>query len=128
MNRTDYKKQYKKRRFRWFRFFLVLTVFIIIAGAAFSVVQYYNGKSAASEDAPKKEEYQFNGSIPNDGEMNVLLLGSDSRGEKHARTDTIIRKSKNSQSLSALCAILMSISPAMATTKLMPLLPLADLI
>lgn len=89
MNRTDYKRE-KKRRFRWFRFFLLLMVFILIAGGAYWFVQYNNGKSAASEDAPKKEEYQFNGSIPNNGEMNVLLLGSDSRGEKHARTDTIM--------------------------------------
>lgn len=89
MNRTDFKKQ-KKRRFRWFRFLLFLTVIILIAAGAYWAVQYYSGKSAASEDAPQKEEYQFNGSIPNNGEMNVLLLGSDSRGEEAARTDTIM--------------------------------------
>ncbi|MBP1081455.1 MULTISPECIES: LCP family protein [Bacillus] len=89
MNRTDLKKQ-KKRKFRWFRFILFLMVFILIAGTAYWIVQYNSGKSAASEDAPKKEDYQFDGSIPNNGEMNVLLLGSDSRGEELARTDTIM--------------------------------------
>lgn len=72
---------------------LCFVVPFIIVGGIYSYFQYKQGLSIASDgkfadDGTTFE--QFQGSLPNNGEVNMLLLGSDSRGEKHSRTDSIL--------------------------------------
>lgn len=83
----------RRRRVRWGRVFFALLFLFIIVGGIYSYFQYKQGLSMASDgkfadDGTTFE--QFQGSLPNNGEVNMLLLGSDSRGEKHSRTDSIL--------------------------------------
>ncbi|GGE39268.1 transcriptional regulator [Pullulanibacillus camelliae] len=80
----------KKKR-RWLRLSLLslFTFFILIA--VFCIYQYKNGVSEASSGQINQKVFgDFKGSEPHYGELNVLLLGSDSRGEAHARSDTLM--------------------------------------
>ncbi|MGE7765550.1 LCP family protein [Peribacillus sp. NPDC096540] len=75
------------------RALFILFVFIFLIGGTYSIIQYKQGLSAASDGKYKNDGTtfeQFNGNLPDDGQINVLLLGSDSRGEKDARTDSIL--------------------------------------
>lgn len=86
------QSKHKKRRFRWKKVLIILFVFILIGGT-YSIIQYKQGLSAASDGQYKDDGTtfeQFNGNLPDNGQINVLLLGSDSRGEKGARTDSIL--------------------------------------
>lgn len=70
-----------------------MTTLILLAGIVYGVVQYYSGLSMANEGLVKKDETLFNefeGADPQFGEINVLLLGSDSRGDEDARADTLM--------------------------------------
>lgn len=83
----------RRRKFRWGRFVLLLLVLILVIGGAVSYFQYKKGLSEASEgkfEDDHKNVDQFKGDLPEDGRINVLLLGSDSRGEAHSRTDSIL--------------------------------------
>jgi len=68
-------------------FLLSLTV------AGYCIYQYQSGLSEASNGLYKEDETvfgEFQGSEPKFGEINILLIGSDSRGEEHARSDTLM--------------------------------------
>ena len=82
------KKKRKKRRLRK----LVLTLFIIILALfGYSYFQYKQGLSKSSDQANVNQElFEFNGDQDQYGGTNILLIGSDSRGEKDARSDTIM--------------------------------------
>ncbi|WHY72113.1 LCP family protein [Fictibacillus enclensis] len=83
----------RKRKFRWGRFILMMILLLIVAGGAYSYFQYKQGLSQANDgkfEDDKKNEEQFKGDLPENGKINVLLLGSDSRGEAHSRTDSIL--------------------------------------
>lgn len=79
----------RKRKFR-FRGILFLIVFVLLGTLAYSYYQYKQGVSQSNEQAPKQVEYEFNGDKDQYGGTNILLLGSDSRGEEHSRADTIM--------------------------------------
>lgn len=85
--------RYKQKKKRKWKFFL-LTFLVLIAGVfIYSYFQYNQGVSQSLEntDIPvKQEQYEFNGKEDQYGGVNILLLGSDSRGEDKARTDTIM--------------------------------------
>ncbi|SFC23220.1 transcriptional attenuator, LytR family [Bacillus sp. OV322] len=87
---TRHKKKKKKKR--GLRRFLTVLVLLLIAAGAYVYFQYKQGMSEALDGAGKEKaaSYDFNGKLPNNGQINVLLLGSDSRGEKHSRTDSIL--------------------------------------
>lgn len=90
MNRRRNKK--KKSR-RWVRNLLLFIIFIIVAVAAYCIYQYNKGLSEATDGIYKndgKTFKQFQGAEPQFGEANILLIGSDSRGEEHARSDSIM--------------------------------------
>jgi len=78
----------KKKRFRRIVLPILLLLILIIGGC--SVFQFYQGKSQAGKGFETDGNLTFNGKAPNIDNINVLLLGSDSRGEKHARTDSIM--------------------------------------
>ncbi|MDZ5470242.1 LCP family protein [Bacillus sp. 31A1R] len=87
--RQEYQKQKKKNR-KWKRFFT--TIFILFAAVfAYGFYQYKQGVSQSTERANvQKVDYEFNGDVDQEGGTNILLLGSDSRGEEKARADTIM--------------------------------------
>jgi polyisoprenyl-teichoic acid--peptidoglycan teichoic acid transferase len=82
------KKKKKRRRLRK----LVLVLFIIILAVfGYSYIQYRQGISNSSDLANADQEvYEFNGDQDQYGGTNILLIGSDSRGEDGARSDTIM--------------------------------------
>jgi len=75
------------------RNFLIVTTLILIAGIVYGVAQYYSGLSLGKEGMVKEDDAsfgEFEGADPQFGEINVLLLGSDSRGDEDARADTLM--------------------------------------
>jgi len=86
-----YKKKTGKKR-RWFVFFLLLFGLL----GFYSYGQFQAGLKDSQEEAgEQKTEYTFNGTRDENGNTNILLLGSDSRGEENARADTIMIASYN---------------------------------
>ncbi|WP_077211133.1 LCP family protein [Bacillus dakarensis] len=88
--RYERHKQKKKRKWKFF----LLILLVMIAGVfIYSYSQYNQGVSQSLENTGvpvKQEKYEFNGKKDQYGGINILLLGSDSRGEDKARTDTIM--------------------------------------
>ena len=82
----------KKRRIRWGRIFGALLLISILIVGLFNVFQFIEGTVQAFNQRLKKVEgaHAFKGEENKIDEINVLLLGSDSRGEEQARTDTIM--------------------------------------
>lgn len=92
----------KKRRIRWGRIFgafFFLGIFLI---GLFNVIQYISETIIALSQplATTANTHSFQGKKTEDklDPINVLLLGSDSRGEEQARTDTIMVAHYNPQS------------------------------
>lgn len=88
-----YERQKKKKKKKWKVIFLF--ILLMIAGSiAYSYFQYKEGVSQSLEVVEKKEveqeEYEFHGKKDEYGGTNILLLGSDSRGEEQSRSDTIM--------------------------------------
>ncbi|MED1471158.1 LCP family protein [Bacillus salipaludis] len=83
----------RRRKVRWKRVFGLLFILMIIFTTAYSIYQYKRGLSIAEAGSylgNKKQTDTFKGKEVKFGKINVLLLGSDSRGEKHSRTDSIM--------------------------------------
>ncbi|WP_321383775.1 LCP family protein [uncultured Enterococcus sp.] len=82
------KKVKKRGKRRWLRW-LLLALFLLIV---LPVVFFFKGKYAAENDTslPKEAAETFNGVTSADGSKNILLLGSDTRGEDAGRADTIM--------------------------------------
>jgi polyisoprenyl-teichoic acid--peptidoglycan teichoic acid transferase len=86
----DKKVKRKKKRRRLRKLVLVLFM-IILAVFGYSYIQYRQGISNSSDLANADQEvYEFNGDQDQYGGTNILLIGSDSRGEDGARSDTIM--------------------------------------
>lgn len=82
------KKPKRKRRFSWpKRIFLFLVLLIVLA-----VGFFFKGKSYAENDnsLPKEAIETFNGVKSANGANNILILGSDTRGDDSGRADTIM--------------------------------------
>ena len=89
MKRMDRRKKKRKGP----RLFLLAIVSLFVIGIAYWVIQYNNGLSLAGKNATKDAEAAydpFEGADPVFGEINVLLLGSDARGDEKARADTLM--------------------------------------
>jgi polyisoprenyl-teichoic acid--peptidoglycan teichoic acid transferase len=86
------KKKRKKVRVRWGRVFGALFLLCIFIIGGCSAYQYIQGTLEANNKSFKNDNgnYSFQGKDSEIGAINVLLLGSDSRGEEQARTDTIM--------------------------------------
>ena len=82
----------RKERVRWGRVFGAFLLISILIVGLFNVFQYIEGTIKAFNQPLKKVEgtHAFQGEKNKIDEVNVLLLGSDSRGEEQARTDTIM--------------------------------------
>lgn len=85
------RKQLKKRK-KWKRIFTIVFLFVMVL-FAYSYYQYKSGVNQSlkkTQNPISEQKYEFNGQKDQYGGINILLLGSDSRGEKNARTDTIM--------------------------------------
>ncbi|PLR97695.1 LCP family protein [Bacillus sp. T33-2] len=86
--RAQYKK--KRRKLRWRGIFLIL--FLLVGGAGVhSYFQFKAGEAESIKDSGvQRETYEFNGKKDDTGTTNILLLGSDARGDEPSRADTIM--------------------------------------
>ncbi|MFC0232998.1 LCP family protein [Vagococcus entomophilus] len=93
------KKKRKKRHL--FRNILLLLFLLLLVFGGYSYASYKKGLESAKNDKsiPQIKVDEFNGEASSDGSVNILLLGSDSRGADQGRSDTIMvaHYSKNSK-------------------------------
>lgn len=82
------KKPRRKRRFSWPKRIALFLVLLIVLAVGF----FFKGKSYAENDTslPKEAIETFNGVKSANGANNILILGSDTRGEDSGRADTIM--------------------------------------
>ncbi|WP_053366303.1 LCP family protein [Bacillus sp. FJAT-27245] len=82
----------KRKKIRWMRVTSALLLLSIFMVGLLTVFQFIEGTIQKVNQPFKKVEakHVFQGEKSKQDEVNVLLLGSDSRGEKQARTDTIM--------------------------------------
>ncbi|WP_246363652.1 LCP family protein [Halobacillus locisalis] len=95
----------RRRRKRKRKMKVALITLLFISAFCYSSYEYLAGKNQAKgqssnvavaeesppvEDTNKKYEVEFKGKDNLDDQINVLLLGSDQRGDEQARTDTIM--------------------------------------
>lgn len=79
----------KKRKKRsWKRILLTILLVLIV----YSIGAFFAGKFMAEHDTslPSAGSETFNGAASTDGSRNILILGSDTRGEDSGRADTIM--------------------------------------
>ncbi|MEH7108079.1 LCP family protein [Bacillus sp. JJ1764] len=87
------ERMQRRKKFRWKRFILFISFLVVCGVSAYGVYEYKQGVSLAQDGKWKdkdKEADSFHGEDVKFGKINVLLLGSDTRGEEHARTDSIM--------------------------------------
>jgi LCP family protein required for cell wall assembly len=87
-------KHQKKRKKRW-PSILLLFILLIGAGAGYAYYQYKQGVNQSLKDINNGNKetnvvYDFKGQKDQYGDTNVLLLGSDARGNEKSRADTIM--------------------------------------
>src|SRR3954447_10445169 len=86
-----YEENQKRTKNRWRSVLLVFLV-LVAAGVGYSYYQYKQGVSQSLKKVNKanKVVYTFNGKKDQYGDTNILLLGSDARGNEVSRADTIM--------------------------------------
>ncbi|EUJ53473.1 LCP family protein [Listeria fleischmannii] len=82
-------KQRKVRKGRVFGTILLLLILVVIGLGIAGFFQYKSSLKAAEADNQLKE-FTFNGEAPSGGSVNVLFIGSDSRGEDQGRSDSLM--------------------------------------
>ncbi|WP_433746421.1 LCP family protein [Falsibacillus pallidus] len=94
MNTPNRETRFSKKKRSKLRIvlYILLTIFLLFIGtAAYAYWNYKSAlKSASTGTNTVSEPVEFNGVENKFGKINVLLLGIDSRGEEHSRTDTIM--------------------------------------
>lgn len=81
----------RKRKKRKLKSIVLLLFFFMFATFGYAYFQYQQGINNSQEKASvEQEKYEFNGEKDRYGGTNILLIGSDSRGEDDARSDTIM--------------------------------------
>lgn len=91
-----YERTQKKKRKTW-KVVVILLLLLIIATLGYAYYQFKQGEQQSLKKVEKKNQvvYKFEGKKDPYGNTNILLLGSDSRGEAHPRSDTIMIASYN---------------------------------
>ncbi|WP_428911333.1 LCP family protein [Niallia sp. Krafla_26] len=85
------RKRLKRKKKRRLRKTVLIFFFLILLAFGYIFIQYIQGIKKTMDEANIDQiEYEFNGKQDQYGGTNVLLIGSDSRGEKNARSDTIM--------------------------------------
>ncbi|MED3561730.1 LCP family protein [Bacillus xiapuensis] len=94
-------RETKKSKRKWLRNILLIVSLLFLTVVVYCIYQYNEGLSEASNGKYKNNGKifdPFNGPEPQYGEINILLLGSDSRGEDHSRSDTLMIAHYNQKS------------------------------
>lgn len=91
-----YDKTKKKRRKKW-KIILFTWFLLVFALAGYSYYQYKQGVLQSLKKADKQSQisYKFEGKKDQYGNTNILILGSDARGNENSRSDTIMIASYN---------------------------------
>ncbi|MFP7171613.1 LCP family protein [Terribacillus sp. FSL K6-0262] len=87
---TLQRQRRKKRKVRKFRLFMMVFLIAFLAIGSYAAYEYISASRAANADNNLSDDVVFNGSDENVDNVNVLVLGSDSRGGSSARADTIM--------------------------------------
>lgn len=82
----------QKRKARKGRIFVTILVAILILVGVVAVIGYFQYQSSLKEaqNDSKLKEYKFNGVKADGDAINVLLIGSDSRGADQGRSDSLM--------------------------------------
>lgn len=86
--KSFFQKKHPRKKRSWGRILLGLLLFLMV----FSIISFFIGKWLAENDkslAPATTE-TFHGEQSTSGAHNILILGSDTRGEDAGRADTIM--------------------------------------
>ncbi|OLS36486.1 LCP family protein [Bacillus sp. MRMR6] len=91
------EKHHNRKKRSWRTVFLVFLI-VIVATAGYSYFQYKQGINQSLKKINQTQEnaninevvYTFEGKKDQFGNTNILLLGSDARGEEKSRADTIM--------------------------------------
>ncbi|MEC0555593.1 LCP family protein [Bacillus haynesii] len=89
VERVRVRKPKRKRRKIIKRLF-TLTLLVIIAAAGYTYFEYKKGLSESDGDFKEDGQFEFNGEGSDLDEVNILVLGIDSRGEDHSRSDSMM--------------------------------------
>ncbi|MED1470254.1 LCP family protein [Bacillus salipaludis] len=86
-----YEQNQKKKKGKW-RSVLMVILVLLIAGTGYSYYQYKQGVNQSLKKVSKTDKvvYTFDGKKDQYGDTNILLLGSDARGNEVSRADTIM--------------------------------------
>lgn len=88
----------KKRKFRFGRFFLSVFTLILVGTLLYTIVQYKAGQKLAANQSQTTIEFDGDSlDVKNPTIENILVLGSDTRGEEKSRTDTMMIVSWNKE-------------------------------
>lgn len=82
----------QKRKVRKGRIFVTILVALLILVGVVAVIGYFQYQSSLKEaqNDSKLKEYKFNGVKADGDAINVLLIGSDSRGADQGRSDSLM--------------------------------------
>ena len=86
------RNQHKKKR-HIFRNSVLILLVLLIAGGGFAYASYRNSLKEARSDQnlPDKSDITFNGEKAEDlNDVNILFIGSDSRGDDQGRSDSFV--------------------------------------
>ncbi|MCJ2148512.1 LCP family protein [Bacillus paralicheniformis] len=87
--RVRVRKPKRKRRKIIKRLF-TLMLLVLIAAAGYTYFEYKKGLSESDGDFKEDGQFEFNGEGSDLDEVNILVLGIDSRGEDHSRSDSMM--------------------------------------
>ncbi|WP_075617800.1 LCP family protein [Paenisporosarcina indica] len=88
----------KKRKLRFGRIIMTLLLFLLIGITVYSIIQFNAGYKLASTN--ERKDVDFTGDpmdVKSSAIENILVLGVDTRGEEHSRTDTMMLVSWNKE-------------------------------
>lgn len=90
------ERNHKQSRRKW-KIALLIFILLILAVSGYAYYQYKQGVSQSLKKVDKKDQtvYSFEGKKDQYGDTNILLLGSDRRGNEPSRSDTIMIASYN---------------------------------
>ena len=78
----------KSKKPKWLKYLTLFVTLLLLVVVVFSLYQYNQGLSEASDGLYKDDETTFDpfeGAEPQFGEINILLIGSDARGDEQGR-------------------------------------------
>ncbi|MGE8203188.1 LCP family protein [Heyndrickxia sp. NPDC080065] len=88
------KREKKTTKRKWLRNLFLLVILLLLSVGAYCIYQYNKGLSEARNGKFKNNgttfEDSFQGAEPQYGEINILLIGSDTRGGDRGNSDSLM--------------------------------------